>query len=218
MRRIRYFYESFWNYDLSVATRADQRGAIVGALRKTKAGLDATALGKRLGLHANTVRWHLAALSDQGVVTSTPEKRNARGRPTIVYRLTPDGAASDRDEYRLLATMLTEAFAAGKTPHDAGVEWGRELVTERDPGRAVDAVVDLLDEQGFAAAREGETIAMRRCPFYDLAAAHPEIVCALHHGLIEGALAATGGDVGVERLEPFVEPTLCIATLRRNQE
>lgn len=198
-----------------MATRADQRGAIVEALRETKAGLDAAALGKRLGLHPNTVRWHLGALSDQGVVTSVPEKRNARGRPTIVYRLTPDGAASARDEYRLLATMLTEALAAGTTPYDAGVAWGRELVSERNPDRAVDAVIDLLDEQGFAADGDRETIEMRRCPFYALAAAHPNIVCSLHHGLIDGALAATGGDVAVDQLTPFVEPTLCTATLRR---
>ena len=40
-----------------------------------------------------------------------PERRRGRGRPSIVHRLTSEGIVSGRDEYRLLATMLTDALA-----------------------------------------------------------------------------------------------------------
>jgi predicted ArsR family transcriptional regulator len=55
---------------------------------------------------------------------------------------------------------------------------------------------------------------MRRCPFYALAEDSPQVICTLHHGIIDGALAEAGSEQTVERLEPFVEPGLCIAHLR----
>jgi hypothetical protein len=39
-------------------------------------------------------------------------------------------------------------------------------------------------------------------------------VCAVHRGLLEGALDELGGDVEVEDLQAFVGPDLCIARLR----
>jgi predicted ArsR family transcriptional regulator len=198
---------------------AGQREAILDALRAERAGLDANALAARLGLHPNTVRWHLGVLAGAGLVDSHPERRATRGRPSIVYRLTADGVAHDRDEYRLLATMLTATVADGPDAearaYETGRSWGRGLVSDPDPDRAVHAVVELLDEQGFAAAVEGDTVTMRRCPFYALAAANPEVICTLHHGLIDGALEATGGGAEVDDLQPFVEPTLCVARIRQ---
>ncbi len=201
-----------------------QRDAIVAALRAARRGLDARRLADAVALHPNTVRWHLGLLADQGIVESRPERRG-RGRPAIVYRLTPDGAARDRDEYRLLATMLVAALAeapdAEARAYETGVRWGRYLMETPDPGVRPDPAaaavraVDLLDQQGFAAASEGETICMRRCPFYALAETHPEVVCTLHHGILDGALREAGADVQVASLEPFVEPTLCVARLER---
>lgn len=47
------------------------------------------------------------------------------------------------------------------------------------------------------------------CPFEDLARVHPQVVCAVHRGLMEGALdGLRQGPVDVE-LEPFVTPTAC---------
>ena len=58
---------------------------------------------------------------------------------------------------------------------------------------------------------------MRRCPFHELAEAHPEIVCSVHRGMISGALAELGSELRVERLDAFVEPNLCIARLTRTE-
>jgi len=55
---------------------------------------------------------------------------------------------------------------------------------------------------------------MRRCPFHDLAEAQPEIICAVHKGLITGALQELGSELEVAGLDVFVEPDLCVARLR----
>jgi predicted ArsR family transcriptional regulator len=191
-----------------------QRESLLQALGKAPDGLDTKHLAARLGLHPNTVRWHLGALTDAGLVFSAPEPRRQRGRPSVVHRLTADGAARDRDEYRLLATMLTAAIAsdanAEALAYDTGVRWGQHLEAS-EPGASV---ADLLDREGFAASEHDGRIEMRRCPFYALAEESPEVICTLHHGLIDGALAAGSRGLTVDHLDPLVEPNLCVAHLR----
>lgn len=186
------------------------RAAILRALRASSEGLDTGRLAARVGLHANTVRWHLARLQAAGLVRSEPEQRGRRGRPSIVFRLTAEGVVADRDEYRLLATMLTDALAQDATAYEAGACWGRRL-HEATPAASV---AEVLDQEGFAAAQVGERIEMRRCPFYALADEAPQIICSLHNGIIDGVLEASASGREVERLQPFVEATLCVAELR----
>lgn len=192
-----------------------QRAEILEALRSARDGLDTNQLAERVGLHPNTIRWHLGVLTDGGLVQAVPERRHGRGRPSIVHRLTGEGTARGRDEYRLLATMLTEVVATDghgeARAYEAGVRWGRHL-QQGDPDAAI---ADLLDQEGFAAEQHGDAIEMRRCPFYALAESSPQVICTLHHGIIDGALAEAGSGEAVERLNPFVEPRLCIAHLRR---
>jgi predicted ArsR family transcriptional regulator len=189
-----------------------QRDAIVGALRDAPAGLDTKELAGEVGLHPNTVRWHLGLLERAGLVRAAPELRRGRGRPSVAWRLTSEGAAADRDEYRLLATMLTGVVAGERDgearAYDAGLRWGRDMQAA-EPGSSI---VDLLDRQGFGATACRGSIEMRRCPFAALAEDAPQVICTLHRGIIDGALAAAGGG-RVERLEPFVEPGLCVARL-----
>jgi predicted ArsR family transcriptional regulator len=192
-----------------------QREAILEALRDARDGLDTNQLAERVELHPNTIRWHLGLLTDAGLVQATPERRHGRGRPSVVHRLTGDGTARGRDEYRLLATMLTDVVAAESDgearAYEAGVRWGRHL-RQSEPAAGI---ADLLDQQGFAAEQNGDTIEMRRCPFYALAESSPQVICTLHHGIIDGALAEADSDETVDRLDPFVEPRLCIAHLSR---
>lgn len=190
-----------------------QREAIASALRDAPDGLDTNALAELVGLHPNTMRWHLGRLADEGLVQSVARARGLRGRPRVVHRLTSEGVVSGRDEYRLLATML--AAALGSDPDGAhrayatGLEWGRHLsAAEPDAD-----VASLLDREGFAAEQTEDRIEMRRCPFYALAEMNPQVICTLHHGIIDGALAEMGSRRRVERLDAFVEPALCVARL-----
>jgi predicted ArsR family transcriptional regulator len=165
------------------------------------------------------VRWHLGALADSGAVSSAPHAHAGRGRPRIVYRLEPSRAEGTRDEYRLLATVLSSAVAGAEAAEDAGRAWGKYLIPRPLPlADSKDAVAELLGEQGFAPETSGDEIRMRRCPFHDLAEAQPQVVCSVHRGLIDGALEELGSDLRVDGLDVFVEPDLCVVRLSRRPD
>jgi predicted ArsR family transcriptional regulator len=192
----------------------EQRVAILEALRESSDGLDTAQLAALVGLHPNTVRWHLSRLRESELVHAAPERRSSRGRPAIVFRLTAEGVVAGRNEYQLLAMMLTDTLArdADSEPrvYESGVRWGHHLHKASPEA----SVAELLDQEGFAAEETDGRIDMRRCPFYALAEGAPQVICVLHRGIIDGALEASASGSEVERLDPFVEPSLCIAQLR----
>lgn len=197
----------------------EQRAGIVAELEAAPAGLDASEIGRRLGRHANTIRWHLGILARAGIVRSDAEPRSAPGRPRILYRLGSSIGSERSDEYRLLASVLADTVSKERRGTEAcelaGRTWGAELVggRGRDAGSGIEAVVGILAEQGFEPQADELAIRMRRCPFHDLAEAHPEVVCAVHRGLISGALEALGSNLSVRALEIFPQPSVCIARL-----
>lgn len=207
---------------------ADERRARIAAeLDAAPDGLDVQQLAERLELHANTIRWHLGILADAGIVSSRAAERSAPGRPRILYALRPGAPEVGRDEYRLLATILTGTLASrpdgSAQAAEAGRAWGRYLVTSSPPGtrmsdeQAAEKVIDLLDQQGFAPRAEEGAICMYRCPFAELATSHPDIVCTLHRGLIDGALQELGSTLETTELEIFPRPDRCVAHVgRRN--
>jgi predicted ArsR family transcriptional regulator len=90
----------------------------------------------------------------------------------------------------------------------------------------------VLTDLGFApvepSSPRAATIGLRHCPFLELViggdarpgadgetgpGAYGTVICSLHLGLMQGALAALGGPLTVDRLEPFAEPDLCVAHL-----
>ena len=59
------------------------RARILETLAAAGEPLDAAKLAERVGLHPNTVRWHLGVLADAGFVTSSPEPPTRPGRPQV---------------------------------------------------------------------------------------------------------------------------------------
>lgn len=190
-----------------------QREAIVEALRDAPDGLDTSAVANALAVHPNTARWHLGILVDAGLVRAEPRHGPGPGRPRMAWRLTGEGAAHGRDDYRLLSTMLTAALAddpeGEERAYATGRRWGRHLQAA-EPGAGI---AELLDRQGFAAAYAGGLIEMRRCPFLALAEESPQVICTLHRGIMDGVLAAAGAPERVTALRAFVGPSLCVAEL-----
>jgi predicted ArsR family transcriptional regulator len=204
------------------------RARIVEELRGAPEGLDVRELGRRLALHENTVRWHLGLLADARLVDSRRTANGKPGRPRMVYALVRGAEhAMGRDEHRLLATILTGAVSgipdAERCVEKAGHAWGRYLVRRPSPlervtdDQAVGELARLLDEEGFSAEAHGREIHMRRCPFHELAETNPGVVCAVHRGLMAGALEELGSGLRVEGLDVFVRPDLCVARLRERE-
>ena len=105
---------------------------------------------------------------------------------------------------------------------EAGHTWGRYLTERPAPYQrlseeeSVTRLLRILDDIGFApepAAEEPRQIRIPHCPFREVAEGHREVVCAIHLGLMRGALAEMGAPVTADRLVPFVEPSLCVAHL-----
>lgn len=185
-----------------------------------------------VGGHENSARGHLDALVEAGLAVRTVAAPTGRGRPRYLYAAAPGAqTAIARDdvvaeEYhglvRAFATHLTAyASASIEAALNVGRLWGRALATdeaadaEPAPGvasedRARTDVVDLLCRLGFSPERtDDELVELRTCPLLDLATEHPQVMCNVHAGLVEGAHLARGGDGEHIALEPFAAPGAC---------
>ena len=198
------------------------RSRLLELLDTAPDGLSVADLARRLGLHANTVRSHLEVLERVELVGRRSAEPNGPGRPAGRFVALPAGRDERRaDEHELLAGALAGALdgvADGPALAEAaGRGWGRYLV-ERLPPDAPDEdrvgrATDLLARRGFAPVLDGARIHMHRCPFRELAERHPDVVCALHRGLLNGALEEVDAAVRVRELVPFAADGTCHARL-----
>ncbi len=193
--------------------------------------LDAHELGKGVGLHPNTVRSHLDLLIEAGLVEGLPAPSTGPGRPRVVYRLMEGRTfpAGDEPGYKLLAQILASYLTGtardpSAAAEEAGNAWGHYLTEKAEPfarltaAQATQRIQALFQELGFApevrAEGDRQRILLHRCPFRETAETTPEVVCAVHLGLLRGALDEIGAPLEATLLEPFVEPSLCVAHMQ----
>lgn len=210
----------------------ESRGRVLAVLADAGRALGVAAVADAVGLHVNTARFHLDALVQAGVVERTSEDRRQPGRPRMLYAARPEAGRAGQRNYRLLAGILA-GYLAAETPRPAqaavkaGRAWGRYLAERPPPFRrvstdlAVGQLVDVLDGIGFAPeavrSRRSRQILLHHCPFREIAQEHREVVCSVHLGLMQGVLAAVDAPIDTERLDPFVEPDLCVAQLTESR-
>ena len=198
-------------------------------LRAADGPLGVREVAQRMRLHPNTARFHLEALVEAGLAVRETEDRETPGRPRIGYQATADGPPGRR-RYRLLAEMLT-TLIAGTVPdpaeaaEEAGREWGAYLTEQPLPyqrvtaAQAIAKLTAIMEELGFAPQPEAGAdggqyrLCLRQCPFREVAQRHKDVICSLHLGLMRGALSRMRAPVTADRLDPFVEPSLCVARL-----
>jgi predicted ArsR family transcriptional regulator len=194
------------------------RVRLLGLLEASAAPLASENLAAATGLHPNTVRAHLDVLVDAGLASSTLETRSRPGRPRRLFAALPRDERLEHEHAQLataLAGSLDPLPDGPRLAEDAGRRWGGLLVRGSPPApeQAVERVVELLAEHGFApVARPGE-ITMCNCPFREVAERYERVVCALHKGLLNGALDGLGAPVEVAELHPWAEPGRCVARL-----
>lgn len=203
-----------------------RRTQVLATLRTADRPLGVTEVAEATGLHTNTARFHLDGLVAAGLAHRTLEPRSTPGRRRVVYTA-PTAEPASRS-YGLLAEMLTGLVATmnggGEPAVEAGRAWGRHLVERGLPSQRLSAddslarLGRLLDDVGFqpevAPDDAGATIALHHCPFREVAAEHQDVVCAIHLGLMQGALAELDAPWTATELRPFVSPRLCVAQLR----
>jgi predicted ArsR family transcriptional regulator len=205
------------------ALASQSRREVLALLGDSREPMDATAIAAQIGLHITTVRFHLEQLENAGLICREPTRGGHRGRPRVLFSIT--AAARNAEGHRQLAEVLADALssdpdggraravAAGERWADANLEG---LVLGAD-GDAAAPLVQVLDRLGFGPVLSGEgddqAIELFACPFRDTAASHPDVVCAVHWGLIQRTLTTFGHDSGEAALLPFVQPELCMVPL-----
>ena len=200
-------------------------------LARASAPRSTAEVAETLGLHPNTVRPHLERMREVGLLAVHTDNRGSVGRPQNRYALAPDAPSLGLEPpaFPVLARMLNEvAAAAGAAPElsaEAGAEQGRALASAAKSAMAasalagrtprpscINAVTAMLAELGFDPAVVHDdnlaTIAFTHCPYAELAAAHPEVVCHLHRGLVEGFVESIGG-AGVDRFRTLADRDPC---------
>ncbi len=206
------------------------RERVLTVLQNSPEPLGVGDIAQQVDLHSNTARFHLDALVEAGLALRISEDRELPGRPRALYAASPDSGHAGRRSYRLLAEILT-SYLAGQTKQPtrsalaAGEAWGHFLAERPQPFRrttAAEATTQLLNTlAGIGFAPEAVTrgrqrqILLHHCPFREAAEQHREVVCSIHLGLMRGLLAELDAPLDATRLDPFVQPTLCIAQLTR---
>jgi predicted ArsR family transcriptional regulator len=195
--------------ELLKALGDNTRYAIYLELARAPSPLATGGIAETLGLHPNTVRPHLERMREVGLLEVETDARGSVGRPQHRYSLSPDAPSLgfERPAFPVLARMLLRLAATAGVPAEDAIEAGRDqgatagAASDRSLtcARALSAELAAL---GFDPAEVVEptsvTVAFTRCPFQDLAEAHPELVCSLHRGLVEGFVGARGDGVVVE--------------------
>ncbi len=208
----------------------DRRTAVLAELRAADEPVSVADLAAALRVHPNTVRFHLDALAEQGRVIECADTRESVGRPRRLFRAAPGMDSHGPMNHRLLAEIVVDDLSASPNATERAVEIGRRWGRTHFPDIADDAPVTdgvtarerlraLLTQLEFAPTgeadeKDGSTIGLRHCPFLDAARDHPNVVCAIHLGLMRGALDVWKAPVSVESLEAFATPDRCVVHLR----
>ena len=182
-----------------------RRQAVLQSLRHSPEALAVADIAALTELHPNTARFHLDALAADGLAMRTVETRTSPGRPRVLYVARAE--ALDQRSYGLLAEMLAGLAAAAGDAREAAVgtgrTWGRRLVEQPpsegglDADLAIDALRRVFVDIGFqpetSAAGGTVSLLLRHCPFREVATRHPEVVCGVHLGMMQGVLDELGG-------------------------
>jgi predicted ArsR family transcriptional regulator len=202
-----------------------RRQEVLATLRSSRSPMSIAELARHLGLHPNTVRFHLQVLVDSGRVDRFARTSTTPGRPPLMFHARPGMDPAGPRSYQLLAGALASHLSADEKSQeeaiDAGRAWGSRLAgaTSGEPvideDQATERLTEILDDLGFSPERRstaGEIqIGLRNCPFLDLIPGNERVICPVHLGLMQGVLTTLGAKGTVDRLDPFVEPDLCLA-------
>lgn len=187
---------------------ATRRGIYL-AVRGSPTSVTVSDMAAAFDIHPNVARHHLDKLVSDGWLQVTHRRRGQKtgpgaGRPAKHYEPTAKEVSVQFPERRheLLAELLVRTLErmdperAGDIAEEIGREYGEQLAATRAPGVASDALVHRVATAmlglGFetTAGPDGRTLVTSSCPFAGTADAHPEIVCRLDKGIVQGLIGS----------------------------
>lgn len=221
----------------TVAPGGSGRARVLDALRSAGSATALGDLADTVGLHPNTVRFHLDALEADGLVRRVPSTRRTPGRPPATYELSQAGALAGPRDFVTLASALAQALGAGRgEPLDRAVEGGyaagrrmaeqvpdaaggstRESTGGSTGSAGVERLVGALEGHGCRPRPNlggpTPTILFDNCPFREVADRHPEVVCQLHLGMVRGLVDGLRIELDAVELEPRGVGQSCVLHL-----
>lgn len=166
-------------------------------------------------LHANTVREHLQRLEDDGYVIRTTEVRTTRGRPRVLFSavMGDEAVSSPVTERKVRAAAARGDLMRRVLPET-------EPATEglcRDAVHQIDAIIDHLEETGFAPQFDGTALSLdvSPCLHHAARADRRETLCAVHLGIMQGVLTQAGGPLHASSVSTEGRPNGCVVQLIR---
>ena len=197
--------------DLTSTLGYPTRRSIYLTVRESPEPATAAQVAGRFNIHANVARHHLDRLAEEGYLEVTrrrPEgkKGPGAGRPAKCYTSTDKEIELQfpARRYDLLADLLIrvvqrlEPQRASEVAAEVGREYGVELAgTLELPNAggfdaALATVQQAMVEVGFAVDTNtgNRQLLMSHCPFGRTAFDHPEVVCSLDRGIVNGLMEA----------------------------
>lgn len=202
-----------------------RRREVLALLKAASQPRSIVEIADELGVHPNTVRFHLDSLVETGDVEHAAATTGGRGRPAQRFRAVRRMDPAGPRDYLVLAQLLAESLADTPGGIELATEAGRRLGQrlaaevagrddEGDAGMGMGPMLGLMDRLGFEAERRADGyIGLHSCPFLEVADERPTIVCHAHLGLMQGALEQWRTAAVVTELTRFAEPDACVAHL-----
>lgn len=175
------------------------RGAVLAFVVEAGRSVTVQEVASSSGQHVNTVREHLEALVEAGLVTRQSKPPSGRGRPAIAYAAEAESSPlRGNKEYVALVDALVAHIKDTSPDVLADAEAvGRRWAADTPKGESVE---EMLTRMGFDPVLEStNTLLLRTCPVLAAAKRNPDVVCAMHLGLLR---TVHGEEVD---LEPFVK-------------
>ncbi len=199
-------------------------------------------IARRVGLKEVTVRHHLAVMERAGLVTSFESGLGAPGRPKRIYRIDTTkyhDLSFPKRQYLLLSQYMIEELVgtvgeegARELMRRIGKRIGEELVSEVrsrtgrrriEPRDVRDHVVPALEEFGSLPSVTLEPdgtlrIKLSNCVFFELARAHPNVVCEGHKALFQTLASAMGDYEAVQETCMAKGADFCLTVIRKRAD
>ncbi|WP_103061935.1 helix-turn-helix transcriptional regulator [Actinomyces qiguomingii] len=183
--------------DLSTRAELSQaRRRVLEEVEHAPSPLTAAQLARALNLHHNTVREHLDALAEAGLVTVSTSPTGRRGRPALRYTPAGPDPAQVVGSFLALLDAIIEHLGDGEQARHRALEIGRQWAQltppepASAPARATTSAEQLsrllphLSLMGFAPAFDGGHIILKACPLVTASRPPHPLVCMMHEGFL----------------------------------